>query len=165
MHHKLSNMNEEENHQSPIKEDEISLTTNSNDKSLPEESMAFIMSSGRISMPSCRILRNPGTRLWLIGINMMLSICFGICKVVGIKRIVRVYKWIYKISQCLSKRKTSWKAVMTWIFINKHLPSAREYLKTHLPDEYWPLLNKLWSYTLEALMIHVLSLVFHCFPH
>ncbi|KAJ3681948.1 hypothetical protein LUZ60_014521 [Juncus effusus] len=46
--------------------------------------------------------------------------------------------------------------------ISLDLPSAKEYLKDCLSDDYLPFLNALGRYTLEGLMIHVLAFVFHC---
>jgi hypothetical protein len=48
------------------------------------------------------------------------------------------------------------------LFIRADAPSAKDSLKKRLPREYLPMLNRFGSYTLEALMIHVLGLVFHC---
>ena len=45
--------------------------------------------------------------------------------------------------------------------IRKELPSAKEYLKNCLSTEDFPLLHQFGHYTLEAIMIHVLGLVFN----
>ncbi|YP_005090363.1 DNA-dependent RNA polymerase (mitochondrion) [Phoenix dactylifera] len=48
------------------------------------------------------------------------------------------------------------------LLISKDLPTAKEYLKTHLSTEYLPMLNQFGHYMLEAIIIHVLGLVFNC---
>jgi hypothetical protein len=50
---------------------------------------------------------------------------------------------------------------MIKVFLNKELPSAKEYLKGCLSREYLPMLNRFGYYTFEAIMIHVLGRVFH----
>lgn len=50
---------------------------------------------------------------------------------------------------------------MIKLLINKDLPSAKEYLYSNLPSKYFPMLKMFGSYTLEAIIIHVLGLVFN----
>jgi len=47
------------------------------------------------------------------------------------------------------------------LLINQNKPSAKEYLYKQLPSTYYPMLNKFGSYTLEAIIIHVLGVVFN----
>jgi hypothetical protein len=47
------------------------------------------------------------------------------------------------------------------IFISKELPSAKDYLIKALPQEYLRMLNQFGAYTLEAIMIHVLGMLFN----
>lgn len=50
---------------------------------------------------------------------------------------------------------------MIKLLINKDLPNAKEYLYSNLPSHYYPMIKFFGTYTLEALMIHVLGLVFN----
>jgi DNA-directed RNA polymerase len=47
------------------------------------------------------------------------------------------------------------------LLINQNKPSAKEYLYNQLPCTYYPMLNKFGNYTLEAIIIHVLGVVFN----
>lgn len=50
---------------------------------------------------------------------------------------------------------------MIKLLIRPDLPCAKEILKKKVPPAYLPLLNSFSAYTLEAIMIHVLGLVFN----
>lgn len=48
------------------------------------------------------------------------------------------------------------------LLIRDDMPNAKEYLKRYLPQEDLHLIYHLGSYTLEAIVIYVLGLVFSC---